>query len=393
MKSKRILSAACLFAIILSLCVFLGSCKTSTSTYYVPQENISYNYNNICAQSSSYWLENDAAYSLSMFSNVIKKADKDGLHTLVSNMDSTVPCPVKSGDLIYLLDITDPFDEKIQYTLKSYNVKTDETKSCVTFDARSIDSYIILGDYLFFADQEIFYEERMPTVIPTDLKCVSIKTGNCTTVAEDILGFGVVNEKVRYVFDSLYTHGIYEYDTEREESALIGEFTYPLYRDDQFRTAVNFTSDQVIFILDSFEDDKPISRLVKHDISSGKTDTFMNDVADITYAVAFEKYVFVTAKDPDGEDYHLFRVSLDSLEAEDMGKVHRWSDLFVSSDDTVYIANYLIEDITVIERYTVNKEKEAVMKFKGINKFLVDKFYYEFEDSFLEKIAKWLYVE
>lgn len=337
-------------ALILAICIAVCLAGCSKSYSYTPQENIHFNYNNISADNSTFWLTEDSCYcpGSPLYFLYYYCINQSGRKMIESAGNAAFAVIQAYDNMVYMLDWTDDST----YKLHSYNTETGKHQDLIRL--REGRSFFVVGENLYY-----FQEHDNGVDMVQSLWVYSLTDGTSTAIASHVLDAGVMDGIPTYVTQNKDTVSIYAYDPNGDQSTLTGSFSCSLKHNEYVTDYVNFTDDQVIVTVLSDSS----SRILCYHCESGQLSEYQID-GWLSSVIAYQEYAFVIktyntqSHDSDDWDNTIYRVSLKDGSMDEIGSAKGLIDTFVASDDCVYAASYT--DWDHIYRYDSDGNKTLV---------------------------------
>ena len=340
-----------LIALALVLCISLAGCEKTV--WYEPQDNININYNN-CSSKNIYrvWMSDDTLYysDSTLFSSQY--------YALSGKNVKKIPAIHKGyADLIQVYDNVAHLAENPSgdyHNLHAYDLDTETDTDLITVTC--LDTYFVLGQNLYYSS---YYggDDCHP------LFSYALVDGTTTEITHSILSFGVINNALAYVVQEDNAFSIFTYDPLKNESVPIGNFERAATYSESVSDCVNFTSQYVIFEVENYQ--SVVTKLVIYHLESGEVSeiTIEDSTCDIT---AYEEYVFVTTTDYSSDDSNdwesfIYRICLKDGTKEKISQVYGEINIYVASDECVYVTPYADEDY--LYRYDLDGIRTRVCKW------------------------------
>ncbi len=324
------------------LTILLSSCSKNT---FVPQQNINYNYNNLNT-TANFWLTNEAVYYASSPFYMLYYYEQSAKGTKkIMDSDSAHYANIQEYDgILYMYDDT----TEAKFRFHSYDLQTKEHKILVNL--KGFGKYFVLQDHVYF----MTCPNSLESAIQFDV--FSLQTQQMETVCTSIVAAGVVEDKPTYITNAGTQYTIYTYDPTIQESKMIGAFSYDTT---DCSVVYNFTSDYIVLALSDDED----SKVLTYNLHSGETVEHTLSGFISTY-IAYEDHAFFISL-TDKENSDLCRMNLLKGTVEKIDEIQNGSELFVTSDEDVYVDTYLMqENCDEIYHYNINGTKELAFTFK-----------------------------
>ncbi len=342
MKKYASLVAVLLAAVLLTAC----------TTVYVPQQNISLNYNNISAGNSPYWLENDQVFymdyknhHLGTFYTYHMKT-KEESKTLVLEDAGFIPLWQRYNDHMYLAYDNNPESLQPEYRIYRYNLTTGEH-----------EELLWVGNLIrFFADQTYLYlmlEKQYFDGTDYIAEIYEIETGLLVDSYETVFSCGMHNGNFAMLFsnDQGFTVKEWNPNTATTQTTATVQLTYT--ENITVSTAVNFTSNAMV--LTAYHSDLAQNDIYIYRFHDGSLETRVFDLP-VYDLVAFEKTAFFTLQD--NHDLQLHTLDIATGETNLLGKIKNDKYLFVTSDEDVYICSDFDQEIA---HYNLDGTREPVL--------------------------------
>ena len=334
-------------SVLMCLCS-ICSCSANKSTLVLDQD-ISLNYNNI-GNYPRIWLANDKlCYLEDMLVQSFVVVDKDGKDRIALN-DGYGSGKIQAYDnSIYMLYLSKQIDEhNEEYELKIYDY--DSKKTIKKYRLNNCENFLVLNG-------EIYYLEYAWANCNQTLSLKKLTDDNSNDViANDVLSFGVIEEKLFYITKNTDSIIISSYNSNSDSTEICGEF--PIVSSianayDNF-VKVSFTSKYVLFSCVNYETGK--STVYKYSIPNS---TLTHVVVDgyIEEFVAYNMYSYLIVSDEHGSTSELYKLDNDTNELFSIAKIHGTGSLFVGSDDGAYV----LEHGKHVLKYYCNDGKSTIV--------------------------------
>lgn len=333
-------------AFLLIMSIMLGCTACMGDRMFVPQENVNYNYNNISAENSGFWLTNDAVYykDAPIWTLFYYSMTQSRRRSIACAGNAAFAKILEYEQTLYMLDWIDDSE----YRLHSYDLETGQRREIAQLN--EVRTFFVLNEYVYYLCED-FSGDR---IFPSFHAC-SLEDGSQRQIADAVLTAGVVDGSPVYVVQDDDRFSIWSYGVEKGASALLGDFEYQLgnhYLSDGF----SFTSERFIFTAESDEADK----LVCYDFMEDQVTEY--PIGDWIYsAVAYEDYVFLVVcteaetGDSDLWENVVYRLCLQDGSMEQVARLNGMVDTFVGADESVYVCTTL--DWDHIYRYDADGTK------------------------------------
>lgn len=342
-----------LIAILLVLCIVMNFTGCIKHAEYLPQDNINYNYNNISADNSSFWITNEAIYYIDapLYAINYYSVESDGRKKITTAESAAFAKILPNDNMLYMLDWVD----NTVYRLHSYD--TDTGVHTVLDYLTNVYTYFVAGQNLYYLQDDSDGESVIQS-----FNVYSLQDGASSCIAASVLTSGMIDDQPVYVVEQNTEISIYSYDDISGTSRLLDSFIYPLAEDERIGYNFNFTSNQFIFTVMS--DEAP--RLVCYNFEADQIAEFNAD-NHIYSVIAYENYAFMVVRisnetgNSNNWENAIFRISLQNGELEKIAEVGGMVDSFVASDDCVYINSTLDPDN--IYRYDIDGTKALICRW------------------------------
>lgn len=325
-KNKTTLILIICVSFMFTGCSFAGD----KSALYSPQGTINFNYNNISAN-NSFWMTNENICYLEDFlyqcySTVTEKEKS----IICANSGYGLGAVQQYGNLIYMLDLNKYIDEYNSiYLLKVYDIKTKKTEEITVL--KNCDNYLLLNETVFYLQKDWTQTPRK-----LSLHSYSPDLDTHTTIRNDVLSFGVIDDHLVYATKEENIVSIFKYDEGNMSSEKIGEFPIECSNDVDFNeyAIICYTSNYVLVEYTDWENDTSTIwkyAFVTNDVSQISFDGCINDF------ISYDKFSYLAIyEDKDTEMNCIYRLSNDSNELLKIGQFDGGCDLFVGSDEGTY---------------------------------------------------------
>lgn len=326
--------------IILCLSVCLCSCSGNKSTLYSPQETINFNYNNISTK-NAFWMTNENLCYLEdyLFQDYYMVTEKEKIR-ICGNGGDGFGIIQQYGDLLYMLDEKDIIDKNnFHYLLKVYDIKTKKTENITVL--KNCDNFLLLNETVFYLQYDWSQNNRK-----LSLQSYSLDLDTQTTIKNDVLSFGVIDDHLVYATKEKSIVSIFMHDEGNMSSEKIGEFSIESSDDVAFNDDISFcyTSDYVLVEYTDYENAS--STIWKYQFAT-------NDVGQVSFDgcindfISYDKYSYLAISEDENTDINcIYRLSNDSNELFKIGQIDGGCDLFVGSDEGTYALRH--QDATFI---------------------------------------------
>ncbi len=343
---KKIISLVC---VLLTLTLL-----TACTTVYVPQENISLNYNNNSGGSSFFWLENDYFIYSDIDDDLIYKyfiKDQNLTQVLSQKETASVEEVQSYGNFIYYA----VYEENDQGNYDSCEIyqynRTTETETYIA-SAGYFETFFVDEQYLYLiSTQENFNGYCSVADI------ISLETRETITQIPDIFVSGMRNGVFTYLKDTKDGFEVFEYHPQTEKSQKIADFSLPLTKNITIHQVVNFTSNAII--LESTLSQSEASQILIYNFEKDTLKT-IDPPYSVDTVVAYENHAFCGLTDYEDCKTYLYSLNLDTCELLQLGRIGDDKSLFVTSDEDVYLCSNW--DGAEIVHYNLDGTKEQVLK-------------------------------
>ena len=318
---------------IVVVCMLLILCFTSclgNSEFYVTQEGIEMNYNNISSY-NDFWLTNDSfCYlnnSLIQEYVLVNESSKTKIGT---NNGYGFGKIQKYKDRIYMLNECRAIDDyNSEYELKLFDIKSGKTFSICSI--RNCDNFFILNDVLYYLEYKWTEEGRGLT-----LKEYVFDSCQENTIAKDVLSFGVIKDSVFYVVGKNDMITAFKYNNELEFSIECGKFALENKSVSDIKNSVEVSYTPKCLLL-SWVDYKTETSIVlkysfKDDILSK-----MHIKGCIDSFISYNEFSYFIVSYEQQPDSKLYKFNNISNEITPIAQIVGEGSLFVGSDDGVYV--------------------------------------------------------
>lgn len=342
---KKILSLIC---VLLAICL-LTAC---TNTLYVPQKNISLNYNNLSAGNYSNWLEND----------FLVYSERGHLGEYIYRLKTENDNPLLSSTPIGSTEIVQTYKDYIYYTVRGNSTQNDyyENTDIVQYDTTTqTGTYITTASNLseFFADATHLYLMRWQEKFNETyyvLDVISLETQEIIAQISDVYTCGMRNGVFTFLKDTENGFEVFEYHPQTKKSEKIATITLPITNDITIHETINFTNE--VMILEAFLTESNASQILIYEFISGALKT-IDTPYDLDEIIAYENNAFCILSDWEADKYFLYSLNLDTFELLQLGRIGDDKSLFVTSDEDVYLCGWDDE----IVHYNLDGTKEQVL--------------------------------
>ena len=321
------------------LCATFCSC-TNKNVKYAKQGNISFNYNNIVNSTYTHWIDENGIYDVDIKLGTLSVFDETGNHRIALQKAPNSRIQTYDGQ-IYFLNSTTKHADDSEYSLVKYDMSAKEETVLVTFQAQEAFQWCIVENFLYVSVSRC-------DDLAEDLKAISLETNEITSVANDVFGWGVVDGSVRYIVRSDNEYTAYTYDVCNQTSILIGQFEIELQNSDAYcwYWGINFTSDKIILAV-CFSNN---AMLLVYHVQTTALESCEFDSAFSALSIAYDKYIFIATtqkveNDSDLQKNKVHRVCLEDFQMEEIGEFDGNVDLFVTSDDDVFVSSSAFDEI------------------------------------------------
>lgn len=343
--------AACLCALVgFTFC----SCSNSNKIKhkYISQEIESVNYNNVSARTCNVWLDNNGVYYCShdFFFNV---------YSITSKGRSRIRSLSYGCDLISLDGKLYMYESKAgtKFNFIEYDLIKETSTVIATIKAEIIEYYYVTDDYLYVVS-------RTSESLQNNLVIYSLNTKKTIKTVENIFSCGIVGDELLYVMNCANKYEIHKYNSLSDTSTSIGSFEYKLNEYEELESSdVNYTSNKIVFRYHKYDGKTETSKLVIYQLDDGAIIEFepTNYISNI---IAYDRYAFIVTiknNNPNNVDYTstLYRLNLDTLEFYEISTFNDHIDLFVTSDEDVYVMSNKIYDLTY---YDINGTNTKIIQ-------------------------------
>jgi hypothetical protein len=321
-------------AVILALIIMMSLSACTRGVKYIPQENLNFNYNNITADNSYFWLTNkEGYYSEAPFMTINYYSITNQGRRKITSASNGASAKVQAyDDQLLMLD----FHNEDLYRLHSYDLDTGTHK--ILGYVENVHTFFKLYDRIFYLQEDYSGDELCQALYVCDLDGDTKKL-----ILEDVFAAGVSNGKLVYLKRNQNEFAVYHYEDADGESRLLGRFACQVDEEKEYiESGVNFTTNQVILTVSG----QTQSRLVCFDLRNGQV--FEHMVEGLIWsAIAYENYAFlIVLENPqlDTDEWVnlIVRVNLQDGAMDTISEIHGGlTDSFVASDDCVYVSNSL----------------------------------------------------
>lgn len=343
----------CAICSLLSLCLFLCSCSTG-STSYKTQRGIEFNYNNISAY-NDFWLTNESICFLedSLFQNYFL-VNENGKRRIASNQGYGFGIIQQYDKKIYMLDERNSIDERnSDYQLKCYDIESRKTTDMLTI--RNCDNFLVLGENVVYLEYNWTASSRNLA-----LKMFSVNSNRYDTIDNSVLSFGVIGNELFYVTEEENVISIFQYDMEKNSSVKCGEFFLEVADVEDFRECVivSYTSNYVMLSWSDYQNNTSIIWKFTFE----ENDVYKTEFNGcITKFISYDKNsYFAMLDDSEESNTKIFKMTNDTSETLQIGQIAGDCSLFVGSDNGVYVLEY---DKNILTYYAEQDISEIAYKF------------------------------
>ena len=328
-------------------CIFLSSCTSFNDSNF--ENEYKTNYNNINTFINNYfWFDNgnvyygsDGFYNTRWFCKNNESDKKlftqyDFLRKNNCEEGQFNNSLQAYGDNVYTWFSTN--DENIFY---KYDKQTKTTEEIIRVN-QSVHLWAVKDEFLIYS----LYESEFNIV----LYVYNFNSKESKTIAEDVLGFGVVGNNIRYIVynPSTNSNQIYQYNINDGKNESIGSY-FELAGISEETLTFNFTKNKIVF----YSDEKPKNLYVLN------TNTFKTSEYTLPYSVQFiscyDEYAFITLYDK--EDLSLIiHINLENGEYKTIKEKIQCELINSINDNQAYIITTSDGPITVkVEYFLIDK--------------------------------------
>ncbi len=315
------------------------------------------NYNNISAGHTTRWISDNEVYlsETIAFLTPYYKITKKGKKRIAFVGDSQGYGVQAHGDKIYVHDLSGNKMVRIREYLDSTKEKTATIKAPIN----SSDSSVILEQCLI-VDNNAYILTDGDT---KKLTRVSLNSTSFEEICSGVISAGVMNKSVVYITksDSIYT--VSKYNPETNSADKIGEFFSDIYTSGFF-DEVNYTSNNIILFHPHYTENN--TRIVVYNCEYNTLKDFTVNIF-VDLMVAYEDSAFCVAKtEVHNENAYknkntLYKINIDDFSLEKIDDIEGIVEMFVTSDDDVYVWASSFEGI---RHYKSNGEFSQIIKSK-----------------------------
>lgn len=340
--------------LLLASLLVIGCTGCSTNEFYLPQDQISPNYNNVSVD-NSFWLTKDVCYysDAPLFEFQYYGLTAEGRKQLCTSSSGSFAKVHYNDDTLYMLDYGAANGIEEAFRLHSYHTISKEHN--VLTHLKDVASFFVHKEYLYY-DQE--YDNGTSWEQP--LWVYSLKDGTTKKIAQNIFQMGIMKDTPVFLEKNDEVFQLYNYDPIQGETQLLGDFSVPLSHGEVIMDFVSFTSEQVILTVSM----NGRSRVVCYNIGSDQISSYVVD-GDISSLIAYEKFAFMIStdwdydKELDEQQHTVSRICLSTGTLEQITKLEGMVEAFVGSDDSVYLYMVSVEELY---NYNINGDKQLVGK-------------------------------
>ena len=339
MKQNRL----CVFLILISLCMVLCSCRSNFIYENCAQTN--FNYNNISAGISPYWIDDNGVYFMQHNLGFdVCKIDQNGKTKIATISEPSSDIQVYGNNLYY-------FESEInQYVFIQYDL-VDAQKECIaTVNTERIYDYFLL-------DNSLFVVEGCDEDFIKSISSISLDNGEKKEIAHDIFAYGIINNTVHYLSKEDHTYSVCKYNSSSSETVILGSFELNEEYDGEVES-VNFTSDTILCVQNDFEKDASIVSIYDYTARTLETCSFEGWIDE---AVAFEDHAFLCVSNGVGDSwtYDIYCLNIETGEKTGIQSFSEDVDLFVASDENVYVSSVGFDGI---RRYSMDGNYKNILR-------------------------------
>lgn len=358
---KRIL------AVLTAVCLLFSLCGCHFGAYYIKQEGMTINYNNIQDPGSLWMTGNAVCYHIKPFLGSYSV----GITSKGKQVFSSVSLGGTSqiyGNTAYIIKTWGNDEETEKIPLLCVYSLIDGSKEWIELggitewdDDYDIESACLLNDTLFFSLEQSFHDEETRH---TPLYALPLETKKITKVCHDIAesSLGVVDGVLIYATEQDGKYQLYTYDALQNIATCVGQIVFDTYI---IEGVFNYISGAAVFQFKQRELDNGsvTERVLIYDLAQREIVTEYCVDKNIDDFIVYQTYAFFVdyAFGSETGEYNtdVYRLNLsDGTYEEVITFEDQRVNLFVTSDDFVYV-----ETDEYIYRCDMDGDKEIVCKF------------------------------
>ncbi|MBQ9107054.1 MAG: hypothetical protein IJY56_04095 [Clostridia bacterium] len=337
--SKRIICIALVIITLLTLC----SCDKNQ--VYVKQDTIKLNYNNITTGGCLSITNDVVCFVKHNFGFDLYVIDTKGKHK-ITTLSYSYGTHVYNDKLFY-------YDDGISsgFEFFEYDLVTQKSKKIATISVERIYNYYVVDDV-------IYVEIGDNDTLVKDVVMISPDTGKQKTVANEVFACGIVEGKLNFITKKDNEYSIYGYSIESEQINLLGRFELEAEIYEEYSCYVNFNSKYITLVSKDEMNKESEIHIYKYENSSLISYNFKGAIREL---IAYDKYAFLRADgkaDASVSTEIIYRFNIYNLTIEKIAELSGYNELFVGSDDEVYVSS---TDFDGIRRYSVDGKYEDVI--------------------------------
>lgn len=316
------------FGLIIGLIIMMGGCKSDIQP--APKDMYRYNYNNVAANNSNFWLSENTLYYRrdTLLSSGYYMTAATGNKEIVS-IDSGSPWKIlEYENTLYLLDNLSPGVFRLHY----YNMATGTDKSLGTLTG--VYKYFVIGQYLYYLQEADNGVEWIQS-----LWVCSLIDGTKKQIEYSVLGAGVIDDVPVYLTRDNENFSLHRYVAEKDIIELWAEFSFKLSAEEVIEEYINFTSQRIVLTVS----DEITTKLVCYELNSGTLSTYSIE-GWVSSVIAYEKYAFIVLTETNSNEVRnwnntIYQIGLETGSMKKLGQIRGSLNTFVRSDDAVYVVS------------------------------------------------------
>lgn len=315
-------------ALIFSCLLFMCSCSVEPTTYK-NKEVININYNNI-TNYCDFWMTTDSiCYLEDSLVQTYFMVDKNSKIKIGTNNGYGFGKIQRYEEKIYMIYESDSIDEyNSKFELKCYD--NNAKKSEVICSVKNCDNFLVLDESIYYSEYTWINDFRKLT-----LKRFSIDSKEYTTIEDNVISFGVIDNCLYYVAEEDNLIMVLKYDIENEESIRCGDF---LAEEFDVKTInnmkVSYTQNNIFFSWIDYENET--STILKYSFGQNALNrTKMEGYIDGFVSYKANSYFIISSEKSDNSELYMLNNKTDEITK--ITEIQGEGSLFVGSDDGVYV--------------------------------------------------------
>lgn len=316
-------------AIVIIICLlFFCSCSTDLTTYK-NQELIEMNYNNI-TNYCNFWLTTDSICYLE--DSIVQKyflVDKNSKTKIGVNNGYGFGMIQRYEDKIYMMNESSNIDECNSYfELKCYNIDSKKTQKICS--VKNCDNFLVLGESIYYLEYNWINELRTLT-----LRKFSCKSNEYTTLKNNVVSFGVIDNCLYYVTKEKSNIDIWKYNVENEEQVKCGDFSIEEFDTKKVDVLkASYTANNIFFSWIDYENQTSTilgysfeQNTLSNMSLKGYIDGFVSYNANSYFIISLET----------SDNSNLYKLNNETNEIARIAEIQGEGSLFVGSDEGAYV--------------------------------------------------------